>query len=244
MDPYDEELTPRRRPWVLVVASILVLAVAGTFGFNALVDVAPDVLRPAGDRDSYSFLETDAGGRPARFDPCNPIRYVVDKRLAPDGAVEDLGQGISQIEDASGLDFRFEGLTDRPAAGSGRTEGKRWAPVVIAWVPPPEMLTPTEQAVGAAGSRSVAARGGGLVYVTGIVTFNAEARLLPGFALGDSWGDVVLHELGHLVGLGHVSDTTQVMNPNVTGGEARLGAGDLAGLSVLGSGGCLEASKR
>ena len=51
---------------------------------------------------------------------------------------------------------------------------------------------------------------------------------------------VVLHELGHLVGLNHVSDRGQIMfsesRPDVT----RYGVGDLTGLSKLGQGPCFR----
>jgi len=48
---------------------------------------------------------------------------------------------------------------------------------------------------------------------------------------------VLRHELGHLVGLGHVDDPTQLMNP--TAGEVTtFQSGDLTGLAALGNGPC------
>lgn len=49
--------------------------------------------------------------------------------------------------------------------------------------------------------------------------------------------EVMLHELGHLVGLAHVKDATQVMYPN-TRPLAHYSAGDKAGLAILGAGPC------
>lgn len=49
---------------------------------------------------------------------------------------------------------------------------------------------------------------------------------------------IVLHELGHLVGLGHVTDATQLMYPEGQPGVTDFGAGDLAGLAALGRGTC------
>ena len=245
-DSTEEELPPRRKLWPAIVAAFLVIAVAGTFGFNALVDVAPDVLRPAGDPGSYAYLQVDPdSGLPARYNPCTPIRYVIDRRLAPEGTISDLRRGLEIITDESGIEFEFAGyeaeenLANRPPYQPERYGRGQWAPVLITWVPQDRLLTPSDQAVGSAGSTYVRNQNGELVYVTGIVTFSSDARLLSGFDLGDSWGDVVLHELGHLLGLAHVNDTTQVMHPNVTGGEARLGAGDIAGLERLGRG-CVE----
>ena len=49
---------------------------------------------------------------------------------------------------------------------------------------------------------------------------------------------VIEHELGHLVGLQHVADTTQLMDATNTGGVVDYAAGDLIGLSALGQGKC------
>jgi hypothetical protein len=244
----EEPLPSRRRFWTILIAIILIVSVGLVYGADALFTVAPNVLRSSGDPDDYAFLQVDrSSGDPIRYDPCSPIRYVVNRSAAPEGAVADLERSIALFEEAMDADFAFEGFTDEAATPDRRIyqpdryPRDEWAPILFSWVPPERLLQPNEQAVGAAGSAYVRNDRGNLVYVTGTVTFNSEARLLPGFELGDSWGDVTLHELGHIVGLAHVNDSTQVMYPDVTGGEARLGAGDLAGLERLGrAGGCVE----
>jgi hypothetical protein len=50
---------------------------------------------------------------------------------------------------------------------------------------------------------------------------------------------VVLHELGHLVGLDHVTAANQLMYPQSQPGVVDFGAGDLTGLAALGRGTCL-----
>ena len=247
IDPYEEEepLPSRRRFWTIVIAIILIVSVGLVYGADALFTVAPNVLRSSGDPDDYAFLQLQGSNQPVRYDPCSPIRYVVNRSAAPEGAVADLERSIALFEQAMNVDFVSEGSTDEVATSDRRIYQpdrygpNRWAPILFAWVPPDRLLQPNEQSVGSAGSAYVRNEDGELVYVTGTVTFNSEARLLSGFELGDSWGDVTLHELGHIVGLAHVEDSTQVMYPDVTGGEARLGAGDLAGLELLGrAGGC------
>ena len=49
----------------------------------------------------------------------------------------------------------------------------------------------------------------------------------------------MLHELGHLVGLDHVTAANQLMYPQTRPGVTDFGAGDLTGLAALGRGTCL-----
>ena len=48
----------------------------------------------------------------------------------------------------------------------------------------------------------------------------------------------MLHEIGHVLGLDHVDDPTQIMNP--TAGVTELGDGDRAGLAAVGASDCAE----
>lgn len=67
----------------------------------------------------------------------------------------------------------------------------------------------------------------------------ADARFAPSFHHPDSGlaaarrplrGRLLLHELGHALGLAHVDDDKQVMHPEIGSGEAAWGLGDRAGL--------------
>jgi len=61
----------------------------------------------------------------------------------------------------------------------------------------------------------------------------------PGFAEPGDQGPVVLHELGHVMGLGHAKQDGELMQPS-GGGVTGFGPGDLEGLRELGrSAGCL-----
>jgi hypothetical protein len=51
----------------------------------------------------------------------------------------------------------------------------------------------------------------------------------------------VLHELIHVLGLGHVDDASQLMATFPGAGPVRLGTGDLAGLAAVSADqGCLD----
>jgi hypothetical protein len=49
---------------------------------------------------------------------------------------------------------------------------------------------------------------------------------------------IIQHELAHLVGLDHVNDPEQLMFAQTQPGVTDFAAGDLTGLSVLGTGPC------
>lgn len=202
----------------------------------------PGVTDPAG----FRFKDIDpATGEPVRFDPCSPVSYVVNTTNAPRGAVEDVRAAVAKTSVATGIEFIFEGRTnepvrvDRPLVQEERY-GRRWSPILVAWSPQDPALF-REHSAGVATNSYAANDAGRLVYVTGIVVMNASHELSPGFGAGRTWGKVILHELGHVVGLDHVEDPAEVMNPSLVSSPANWGVGDLAGLRRLGSlAGCVE----
>ena len=202
---------------------------------------------PATDGSTdYVLQKSPDPGQPfVAYDPCRPVHYVVRPDLAPPGTEHLIREAVSAVSAASGLQFVYDGPTseapsnDRKAYQPERY-GKKWAPVLIAWSTPEEAPELAGKIAGTGGSASIQIPGEPYVYVTGQVQLDApgltETLAFPdGPALVRA---IVMHELGHVVGLGHVDDPTQLMYAE-NHGQMDFGAGDRAGLALLGTGKCV-----
>jgi hypothetical protein len=194
----------------------------------------------------HRFMATQPGGTaPVAYDPCRPIRYVVNERTAPPGAAALVEEAVARIAEVTGLRFQLEGSTDERAtpdrAGfQPQRYGDRWAPVLIAWSDPAELPVLGGDVAGIGGSTAVqAGLRDELVYVTGMVALDGPqlGEIMAGGNGAAYVRGVILHELGHLIGLDHVDDPTQLMHAR--GQFAYLQAGDITGLVRLGTGPCI-----
>ena len=194
----------------------------------------------------YSFMQTqDDSVTPVAYSPCRPIHYVVRPDGQPVGGDALLTTAFARVSQASGLQFVADGATEE-TPGSHRAPyqpnryGNRWAPVLVDWSNPAETPELAGDVAGSAGSTSVVSRGTAF-YVTGQVVLDGPtiARLLGdgpnGVAVAQG---VVTHEVAHLVGLGHVDDPGELMNPTAALSQTYLAHGDLAGLARVGTGPC------
>ena len=204
------------------------------------------VLPPVGTTatGAHAFLETLPDGTPVAFDPCRPVHYVMNPDGMPDGGRELVREAVAEISAATGLAFVDDGATterwsDYREPVQPLQYGERWAPVLIDWVEDREVASVGEEIAGVASPYSIAPTGPGSArYVTGEVGLHrlwfAESLTDPDAAAVAR--GVVLHELGHLVGLDHAADPAEVMH--ATSATVRLGPGDRQGLAVLGAGDC------
>jgi hypothetical protein len=192
---------------------------------------------------SYRFVLTDAVGRPARWDPCRPVRWAYNPTQMPTWGPAFLREGIATVSAATGLDLVEAPPTDfTPFVGTGGMPSD--VDVVIAFG---DSRRFTRLGHGRFAetlpSWGVTSAGPRLTGATMALEVDGMAALAPGFGAGRSRGGVLLHELGHVVGLDHVADVHETMNAALLpGSPAGFGAGDLEGLRRLGRGaGCFPA---
>ncbi|MFL6094343.1 MAG: matrixin family metalloprotease [Blastococcus sp.] len=197
----------------------------------------------------YTFISTQTDGvTPVAYDPCRPVHYVIRPDGAPAGGEEAITAAVARVSEVTGLQFVHDGGTDEPTTLDREIfqpdrYGDRWAPVLIAWESDVQNPALAGEIVGEGGSTAVSLGDGPQVLVTGTVSLDAGQfpQILDrrhGMAIARA---VILHELGHLVGLGHVEDDQQLMYPQTHGDVLDFAAGDLTGLAALGSGRCVPA---
>jgi hypothetical protein len=196
----------------------------------------------------YEFENTQPHStKPITWDPCRPLRYVINPDGAPPGGVELIQDAVAKASAATGLQFQYEGTTTEKWTKDRQTYqpdryGQEWAPALIAWG--------TEQNVpGLAG------------YIAGLTApypmYDLKHQDRELFVTGDSILDakdlgvmiaagqqdqvraIIQHEIGHLVGLDHVADPNQLMYSESLPKVLDWGAGDLHGLHILGTGDCM-----
>ena len=209
------------------------LAIRRLVGFDdERLAAAPRVPQGIG---SYEFLHTQRGSdQPVANDPCRPIEVVVNPEGAPDNYDELVDTGLAHTGAATGLKFKRVGLTDDRDVTTGGLARRR--PVLIAWATPEEVPELADEVAGIGGSVAVGPPGR-MRYVTGRVMLDRDLFASFDATEAASAQAIVDHELGHVVGLGHVEDPGELMYAHNLGRTA-YGPGDREGLARLGSVDC------
>jgi hypothetical protein len=192
---------------------------------------------------AFRFLERVAG-EPVRWDPCQTITYAVNTGAASPPVIPDLRQALRRVTEATGIPFRPVGHTGESffrAYERMRYEGVERSELIVIWVDHERYEGILRRVGDRRPSIAFAKTMAGVYadedqYFGGIIVIDEDATATRGFAYRYTHGSVLLHELGHIMGLDHVKDPDQLMysgrHPNF--GLRDYGPGDLEGLRRLG----------
>ena len=206
---------------------------------------------------SYSVSHVTLGSGATivqRWNPCQHITYKINLASVPAASrttiLTETQTAIRVLAAKTGLFYTYRGqTTEVPRVGSS---AKQSAELIIAFTAPAKTnynLAGSIVGQGGMSSSSWSSLIGttttyASAIIRGFVVFDTPDlfRLLkPGFGTGARRGNVLLHELAHTTGLGHVNNIHSLMNPSMsTSTPNGFAAGDLAGLTSLGShAGCI-----
>ena len=210
---------------------------------------------PTDPNGAYSFLAaTFHDGRkvPVRWNPCQPIEYELDLEVSPPGAERAIGDAFAASTAATGIAFKNDGATHAGAhalfqrAFLADALRSVYRPVLITIVSHRAFRTFETPKRVVAFTRPQ--RGTGLFddqWVAGAVVVDGGIR----YPSSGRWSLrlVIQHELGHLLGLDHVTAGDELMfsyevaRSSIPDPIDGWGPGDLAGLQQLGADqGCLR----
>ena len=232
----------------LLAVLLLALLVTTTTPTRLAESIDADILgyTPRGLAIEHTFLVSSIV---TRWDPCTPIGWRINTLQARRGALSDTQAAFWRLGQITGFTFRYRGHTALIPQWDGNERYPADTQIVVAWI---------RQGQSSLFDTLHTASGVGLPhYLTGYhdtagitawridsggVVIDKRVWLRGGFGWGLTRGDLLLHELGHVMGLGHYPSTDEAMNPVITRGPARYGRGDIAGLEERGARlGCLYA---
>ena len=247
--------TPFRRK-----ALAAVTAATAMLGFAAAITTAtPQSATGATATYKLTYITLPNGARvPVRWNGCQTaVTWKANLASVPSAqrstVLAETRTAVSRISTYTGIKFSYKGsTTEVPRPGS---MPKQTAELVIAYTSPSKTSYGLSGSVMGVGgyqsywtSRTVNGR---TTYVTAAVrgfvvidTPQMLAQTRSGFGTGARRTNLVLHELGHVFGLAHVTTSSQQMYPVISSASpSGMASGDRLGLSKIGRGaGCINTS--
>lgn len=179
-----------------------------------------------------------------RWNPCAAIKYRVNFAGMPTTNLKLIKAALRKVTLATGLKFAYAGTSRVVPFGGGWNRSVPSSGLFIAFASSKNVPAMSGIAgLGGEGSLVTSSSGAKIVASGGVSLDKGWWRkLYSGFKNGPSRGSLLLHEIGHAIGLMHVAGKPEVMYP-VLGpwSYGRYGWGDLTGLQQLGADqGCLR----
>ena len=233
---------------VVAVAATLILAAA------PVLVAGPAAAAPAPYKLTY-LKQPNGKQILLRWNPCRAHTYKVNVAAVPTRyrsiVLAETYAAVRTLGAKTGMSFTYRGQTGEvPRVGSG---AKQTADVIIAYTTPAKTNYPLSgSAAGHGGAMSVTRwtpAGANTKYMTalvkGFVVIDTPDMLRiskPGLRSGVSHGNLLLHELGHVAGLGHVNNTSLLMNGGMSSRTPNgYAPAELAGLAKVGrKAGCIN----
>jgi putative cell wall-binding protein len=193
---------------------------------------------------SYSGAVGAAGTQLIRWNPCAPIGWRLNAPGASTTLLATINTEFGQLAAATGMTFRYDGTTTFvPRSDNISTEPDDLV-LTIAARTSTDFFDGSPGAIGYGGWDASTDASGNWKIVKGYAILDqaAVAELPAGVQAGQSAGTLVLHELGHAVGLRHAAQPTEIMYPALNSETPQTySADDRMGLTLVGkAAGCIS----
>lgn len=219
----------RRRLGMLAAAIVAGFVVSAVLGSSAGAVVASERWRPAAGQTYLAGWKLIEGATEATYHPCQTVTWFFDRNGEPADRVrmiDDVRGGLSFLEGPSGL--KFVETTD-PAQAMLTF---KWADLTGQGADVLGTGGPVDVGKAEVDFSNNAFKNKDLWAGRGTVRFDDPADPENYFYQGEGRQTVVVHEVLHGMGFGHVDDVTSIMHPSASNGTT-LNAGDLSGLHTL-----------